>query len=300
MATFGIEGIRYFANAQANKVTTAADFTYTFNICNGLDEALRDAGHTRGFYWANQDCWESDIRDTDQGGDDVTPWNGGNVAWERSHLNRDHLWGHGNVDADLAPSQQACLLRRRDRTLLRLTDGRRAVAYHASGALEFHGGIEPMADLFEEMSDTRHLTSVVKKAAGRLDAPHWVGRDERLVFERLWRIKAAAADARAKMVPHAHDKVLADSACQTLLAFEAERCWLSRNLTPADGGSSRSCTASAENGNSTSSRPWRLTRNASTVRKADARIIRRCELLTNLPATTRLRPEQTERQDSVG
>ncbi len=91
-------------------------------------------------------------------------------------------------------------VRRRDRTLLRLTNGRRAVAYHASGALEFHGGIEPMADLFEEMSDTRHLTSLVKKAAGRLDAQYWVGRDERLVFERLWRIKAAAADARAKMV----------------------------------------------------------------------------------------------------
>ncbi|MBI3256545.1 MAG: hypothetical protein HYZ59_02025, partial [Actinobacteria bacterium] len=208
----------------------------------------------------------------------MTPWNGGNVAWERSHLNRDHLWGHGNVDADLAPSQQGCLLWRRGRTLLRLTDGRRAVAYHASGALEFHGGIEPMADLFEEMPDARHLTSLVKKAAGRLDAPYWVGRDERLVFERLWRIKAAAADARAnqvspvlcraigafrhmigevpvlgaasmavqitgsgaydvvrmhhlgdravvaKMVPHAHDKVLADSACQTLLGFEAERC----------------------------------------------------------------------------
>ncbi|MGC1512067.1 MAG: hypothetical protein WA797_04030, partial [Acidimicrobiales bacterium] len=49
-------------------------------------------------------------------------------------------------------------VRRRDRTLLRLTDGRRAVAYHASGALEFHGGIEPMADLFEEMFDTRSLT----------------------------------------------------------------------------------------------------------------------------------------------
>lgn len=242
MATFGIEGIRYFGNARANMVSTSADFTYTFNICNGLDEALRDAGHTRGFYWANQDCWETDIRDTDQGGDDVTyvdnvdlffimthgnndsgvarmlydtpmnewrthanewqlgenwncewvmayschtvdlanvgamwpifdrlhiycgawedmwdgtttdevgedigdnltdgdtiaeswidgvsdwkvdnhpvtvcvgdaaTWNGGNVAWDRSHLNRDHLWGHGNVEADLAPTQQACLL----------------------------------------------------------------------------------------------------------------------------------------------------------------------------------------------
>ena len=73
MATFGIEGIRYFANARANGVSTAEDLTYIFNICNGLDERLRSRGHTRRFYWANQNCWETDIRDTDQGGDD-TSW----------------------------------------------------------------------------------------------------------------------------------------------------------------------------------------------------------------------------------
>lgn len=48
----------------------------------------------------------------------------------------------------------------------------------------------------------------------------------------------------AKMVPHANDGVLADSACQTLLGFEAARCWLSRNLTLADGGNSRSSSIS--------------------------------------------------------
>jgi hypothetical protein len=37
-------------------------------------------------------------------------WNNGNIRWDLSHLNRDHLWGHGNVDADLAPAQQACIL----------------------------------------------------------------------------------------------------------------------------------------------------------------------------------------------
>ena len=242
MANFGIEGIRYFGNARANKVATVSDFTYTFNICNGLDAKLRSAGHDRGFYWANQDCWESDIRDSDQGGDDITyaddvdlffimthggntngqarmlydvpqqtwrtysgtwqlgenwnsewvmayscetvdlnnvgglwnifagmhiycgawglmwdgpttdecgedvgdnltsgdtvaaswidgvsdwwvdnhpitvcvgnaaTWNNGNVNWGLSYLNRDHFWGHGNVDPDLPPNQQACLL----------------------------------------------------------------------------------------------------------------------------------------------------------------------------------------------
>jgi hypothetical protein len=245
MARFGIEGIRYFSNARAAGVSTAGDLTYTFNRCNGLDDELRAAGHTRSFYWGNTDCWETDIRDTDSGGggddshwvDDVdlfwiethgnhtadgqarmlydtqrnqwrtfsgtwqlgenwnaewvmayscktvdrnnvpglwnifagmhiycgawdnmydgtttdecgedvgdnltdgdtvseawidgvsdwyvdnhpitvcvgdsATWNGGNIRWDRSYLNRDHLWGHGNVEPDLPPAQQACIL----------------------------------------------------------------------------------------------------------------------------------------------------------------------------------------------
>jgi hypothetical protein len=70
MARFGVEGIRYFSNLRASGVATADDLTYTFNICNGLDENLRDAGHTRGFYWANDDCWEQDLTSTSLGGGD--------------------------------------------------------------------------------------------------------------------------------------------------------------------------------------------------------------------------------------
>ncbi|AFZ23088.1 hypothetical protein Cylst_0761 [Cylindrospermum stagnale PCC 7417] len=243
MAKFGIEGIRSFSNARAAGVSTAGDLTYTFNICNGFDSKLRSAGHTRSFYFANTDCWETDIRDSDKGGDDVNwvdnvdifwisthgnhtsdgqarllydiprknwrtfsgqwqlgenwnaewvmafscetvdrnnvsglwnifagmhiycgawgkmydgittdecgedvaenlinghtiseawidgvsdwwvdnhpitvcvgdadTWNGGNIKWERSYLNRDHLWGHGNVDPDLPPAKQSCIL----------------------------------------------------------------------------------------------------------------------------------------------------------------------------------------------
>ncbi len=242
MATFAVEGIRYFSNARAAGINVN-DLTYTFNRCNGFDEKLRSAGHTRAFYWANRDCWETDIRDSDRGGDDVhwvdnvdifwiethgnhtgdgqalmlydnphtdwftysgqwelgenwnaewimayscstvdrnnvpglwnifagmhiycgawdsmydgtttdecgedvgdnltngdtvseswidgvsdwwvdnhpitvcvgdaATWNGGDIRWDRSHLNRDHLWGHGNVDPDLLPAQQACIL----------------------------------------------------------------------------------------------------------------------------------------------------------------------------------------------
>lgn len=243
MARFGIEAIRYFPNARAADVSTAGDLTYTFNRSNGFREQLMDSGHQQSFYWANTDCWELDIRDSNQGGDDVnwvdnvdifwiethgnrtsngnarllydTPqnnwrtfsnewqlgenwnaewimayscktvdrnnvsglwnifaglhiycgawdnmydgittdecgedvgdnltdgdtvceawtdgvsdwavdnhpiavcvgdaatWNNGNIRWDLSFLNRDHLWGHGNVEPDLPPSRQACIL----------------------------------------------------------------------------------------------------------------------------------------------------------------------------------------------
>jgi hypothetical protein len=71
MASFGIEGIRYFANLRASGVDSkAADLTYVFNICNGLDRELRKGGHTRRFYWANRDVWEIDLRSSTMSGAD--------------------------------------------------------------------------------------------------------------------------------------------------------------------------------------------------------------------------------------
>ena len=71
MATFGVEGIRYFSHLRASgEVADAPDLTYVFNICNGFDSALRNAGHTRRFYWANRDVWENDLHSTNMGGDD--------------------------------------------------------------------------------------------------------------------------------------------------------------------------------------------------------------------------------------
>ncbi len=72
-------------------VSTAGDLTYTFNRCNGLGSKLRGAGHTRAWYWANTDCWETDIRDSDQGGDD------------RSYVDDVDLFyieTHGNHESD--------------------------------------------------------------------------------------------------------------------------------------------------------------------------------------------------------
>lgn len=37
-------------------------------------------------------------------------WNGGNVRWNLSPHNTDHIWGEGSTAADLAPGQQGCLL----------------------------------------------------------------------------------------------------------------------------------------------------------------------------------------------
>jgi hypothetical protein len=241
MASFGIEGIRHFPHVRAAGYG-ADDLTYTFNRCNGFYNKLNSAGHSCAFYWAEDDCWETDIRDSDRGGDDrhwvdnvdicwidthgnhtaageallafdsppnliansstwelgedwnvewlmayacetvdlgcvtgiwnifaglhifcgswgpmydgittdecgedvadnlinghtvssawvdgvsdwwvdnhpitvcvgnAATWNGGNIRWDLSYLNRDHLWGHGNVDPDLPPAAQACLL----------------------------------------------------------------------------------------------------------------------------------------------------------------------------------------------
>lgn len=41
---------------------------------------------------------------------DAATWNGGDVRWALSILNVDHVWGHGDVTADLPPDEQACLL----------------------------------------------------------------------------------------------------------------------------------------------------------------------------------------------
>jgi hypothetical protein len=76
MASFGIEGIKHFANLRASGLFSKSDqkklgdLEYVYSICGGLDDALRDAGHTRKFYWGDQDCWEIDMRQRSLGGID--------------------------------------------------------------------------------------------------------------------------------------------------------------------------------------------------------------------------------------
>jgi len=87
-----------------------------------------------------------------------------------------------------------------DRTLVRLPLGGRAVIYHASGAMKVMSGLAPMESLFAKDEPREALNRLVEAAAERLRIAEWVGPRESLRFERLWQIKAAAADREGKVV----------------------------------------------------------------------------------------------------
>jgi hypothetical protein len=87
-----------------------------------------------------------------------------------------------------------------DHTLVRLPNGARAVGYHASGAMSVTAGLEPMDRPFGPEADKGSLSKQVFEVADGFELDMWLGRGERLEFERLWQIKAAAADPRANAV----------------------------------------------------------------------------------------------------
>jgi hypothetical protein len=88
-----------------------------------------------------------------------------------------------------------------ERTLVRLPFGGRAVIYHASGALKVTTGLAPMDSLFGKVESREALVQMVEAVAGRLGLAEWVGPRESLTFERLWQIKAAAADRERTIEP---------------------------------------------------------------------------------------------------
>ena len=90
MATFGIEAIRHFNHARAAGVSSAGDLTYTFNRSNGFNNKLKGAGHTRRFYYSDTDCWETDLRDSDQGGDDRNMVDNVDIFWIETHGNNNN------------------------------------------------------------------------------------------------------------------------------------------------------------------------------------------------------------------
>jgi hypothetical protein len=88
-----------------------------------------------------------------------------------------------------------------EHTQVLLPRGARAVVYHASGAMRVSGGLGPMEGLFEDLPEKEVLTRQVEEAADALRLQSWLGREDRLSFERLWQIKAAGADKGGRVAP---------------------------------------------------------------------------------------------------
>jgi len=87
-----------------------------------------------------------------------------------------------------------------DRTLVRLPQGATAVVYHASGAVKLATGLASMDLLFKEQESKSALTARVTDACRTLGFHDNLTRGEALAFERLWQIKAGAADRSGKTV----------------------------------------------------------------------------------------------------
>ncbi len=102
-------------------------------------------------------------------------------------------------------------LQEADRTVARLPQGGRAEVFHASGALSLKTGLQTMEALFERMESREELQKRVQDVAAQLRLSGWLGQRDTIVFERLWQIKAAAADRDNKTI----DPVL----CRAVGAF---------------------------------------------------------------------------------
>jgi hypothetical protein len=91
-------------------------------------------------------------------------------------------------------------VRRDDSSLLHLPLGGRIVGYHASGAVQYTAGLPPMEKLIGPERARDELVRNVMAVASNLNLRSWTGRGEELVFERLWQIKACAADPGGRTV----------------------------------------------------------------------------------------------------
>jgi hypothetical protein len=104
-------------------------------------------------------------------------------------------------DACSHPMDRGDWITEESRTLIKMPMGARAVLYHASGAMEIHTGLNPMESLFQEnIDDKPYLTKLVESVAARSKLREGLSPNNRLEFERLWLIKAAAGDREGKVV----------------------------------------------------------------------------------------------------
>ena len=80
------------------------------------------------------------------------------------------------------------------RVVMRLPEGGRAVTFLASGALVVKAGVEPFSDLFQDDPGDQALTASLTGWQEKLRISELLPAQDRLDFERLWRIKAAGSD----------------------------------------------------------------------------------------------------------
>jgi len=87
-----------------------------------------------------------------------------------------------------------------DHTLVRLPKGARAVFYHASGAMKMVSGTPPMESIFKKDAGREEYIKMLEEKGKRFGLTEWVGEHATLQFERLWQIKACAANQEKKIV----------------------------------------------------------------------------------------------------
>lgn len=87
-----------------------------------------------------------------------------------------------------------------DHTIVHLPRGARAVMFHASGAVKLTSGLGDMELLFKEPEPRKQLTRRTETLLKALGVHDQLGRGETLEFERLWQIKACAADRTGRSI----------------------------------------------------------------------------------------------------
>jgi hypothetical protein len=93
------------------------------------------------------------------------------------------------------------IMRGKGRSDLLLSDGIRARAYHPSGAIAVKAGWAPMEHLIGEKADKEALTKATIAASGHLGFDRLAASGEKLVFERLWQIKATGINRQRERGP---------------------------------------------------------------------------------------------------
>ncbi|MEO5812330.1 MAG: hypothetical protein ABIU96_14325 [Rhodanobacter sp.] len=87
---------------------------------------------------------------------------------------------------------------RDDYTVVNLPQGARAELFHASGAVKLTSGRSDMESFFKEPEPKQQLIKRAETMLKTLGIHEQLGRGETLAFERMWQIKACAADRSGK------------------------------------------------------------------------------------------------------